>query len=113
MNMKVRITPTVREQVESWFPPATAAIVCRELAAADLPLVNNNGERVHLASIGHPLLGDAVYGMGLSTPASEFQHQTGSVAFDNFRLNSGELACPSWWADAWPDWQALPVQDEQ
>jgi WD40-like Beta Propeller Repeat len=50
--------------------------------------------------------GDAVYGMGLSTPASEFQHQTGSVAFDNFRLNSGELACPSWWSDSWPDWQA-------
>ena len=44
---------------------------------------------------------------------TEFQHQTGSVAFDNFRLNSGELACPSWWTDAWPDWQALPVQDEQ
>jgi TolB protein len=53
--------------------------------------------------------GDAVYGVGLSTPASEFQHQTGSVAFDNFRLNSGELACPSWWSDAWPDWQALPA----
>jgi len=57
------------------------------------------------------VLGDAVYGMGLSTPSSEFQHQTGRVAFDNFRLNSGELACPNWWSDAWPDWQAQPVED--
>jgi len=58
------------------------------------------------------VLGDAVYGMGLSTPASEFHQQTGSVAFDNFRLNSGELVCPSWWSDAWPDWQALPVRGD-
>jgi hypothetical protein len=27
----------------------------------------------------------------------------GSVAYDNFRLNSGELSCPSWWSDIWVD----------
>ncbi len=48
--------------------------------------------------------GSAVAGMGLSTPAAEFQHLTGTVAYDNFRLSSGELACPEWWSDFAGDW---------
>jgi hypothetical protein len=48
--MKVPVTPLVRAQAEKLFPAAgSAPIVCAELAAADLPLANNNGERVHLA----------------------------------------------------------------
>jgi hypothetical protein len=47
--------------------------------------------------------GSTVYGMSLSTPASSFNHQDGSVAYDNFRLNSGALTCPSWWQDYSPD----------
>ena len=45
-----------------------------------------------------------VYGMGLSSGASQWAHKDVSVAFDNFRLNSGPLSCPSWWSDSWPDW---------
>lgn len=26
------------------------------------------------------------------------------VAFDNFRVNSGTIACPTWWSDEAPDW---------
>jgi hypothetical protein len=36
-------------------------------------------------------------------PASEFLHLTGRVAFDDFRLTSGELTCPSWWSDSAAD----------
>jgi Tol biopolymer transport system component len=47
--------------------------------------------------------GSTVYGMSLSTPASSFAHLDGSVAYDNFRLSSGALSCPSWWQDYSPD----------
>ena len=39
----------------------------------------------------------------LYTPASEFQQRTGRVAFDDFRLDSGELTCPTWWSDSSAD----------
>jgi hypothetical protein len=47
--MKVAVTPRVRTQAEECFSPAEAAAVCADLAATDLPLIANNGERVHLA----------------------------------------------------------------
>ena len=47
--------------------------------------------------------GEGVIGTGLSVPADRFAHKTGSVAYDNFRFNSGELSCPSWWSDLAPD----------
>jgi len=28
--------------------------------------------------------------------------------YDNFRLNSGSLSCPSWWADNAPNWRPQP-----
>jgi hypothetical protein len=43
--------------------------------------------------------GEGIYGMGLSVQAQNFAHLDGSVAYDNFRLNSGALSCPSWWQD--------------
>jgi hypothetical protein len=55
--MKVAVTPLVRAQVEKKFSPADAARVCAELIDADLPLVNNDGERVHLAVL-HLAAGD-------------------------------------------------------
>ena len=55
--MQVTVTPLVRAQAEKTFPPAAAATVCAALAAADLPLINNNGERVHLAIL-HLAAGD-------------------------------------------------------
>jgi hypothetical protein len=55
--MKVPVTPLVRAQAEKIFSPADAATVCAALANADLPLINNNGERVHLALV-HLAAGD-------------------------------------------------------
>src|SRR4051812_32930694 len=55
--MKIPVTPLVRAQAEKIFPASSVATVCAELAAADLPLANNNGERVHLAVL-HLSAGD-------------------------------------------------------
>ena len=55
--MKVPVTSLVLAQTEKTFSPADAAAVCAELAAADLPLIANNGERVHLALL-HLAAGD-------------------------------------------------------
>jgi WD40-like Beta Propeller Repeat len=52
--------------------------------------------------------GEAVIGLGLFALAGQWAHQTASVAYDNFRLNSGGLICPSWWTDNAPNWEPLP-----
>ena len=35
-----------------------------------------------------------------------FPNTTVRVAYDNFRVNSGSISCPTWWTDSSPDWQA-------
>jgi len=52
--------------------------------------------------------GDAVLGLGLQTVPDQWAHQTVQVAYDNFRLNSGALSCPSRWRDNAPNWQPQP-----
>jgi hypothetical protein len=47
--------------------------------------------------------GEGVPQLEFSTQANTFGHQDGSVAFDNFRLSSGSLTCPSWWQDWAPN----------
>lgn len=47
--------------------------------------------------------GATVYGIGLWAQGASFTHQDGAVAFDDFRLSSGDLTCPSWWSDIWVD----------
>ena len=56
-----------------------------------------------LSAPGQP---DAVTpGLALSAN-QDFGHQEVKIAFDNFRISSGALSCPSWWDDSTPDWQA-------
>jgi hypothetical protein len=55
--------------------------------------------RLH-ASISGALL------VGLTAPGAEFAHVAAAATYDNFRLDSGELACPSWWSDFAGDWRA-------
>jgi hypothetical protein len=47
--------------------------------------------------------GEGIPQFGLSVQAWDFAHLDGSVAYDNFRLNSGALTCPSWWSDLFAD----------
>ncbi|MBI3414797.1 MAG: hypothetical protein HY043_05660 [Verrucomicrobia bacterium] len=55
--MSVQLTELVRQQVAKTFAPEAAALVIAELEAAELPLIANNGERVHLAIL-HLCQGD-------------------------------------------------------
>jgi Tol biopolymer transport system component len=52
---------------------------------------------------GPSAAGESVFGMGLTAPGDWYQGHAASVAFDNFRLNSGVLTCPSWWNDSGAD----------
>jgi TolB protein len=47
--------------------------------------------------------GEAIPQISLFAQAATFGHEDGSVAWDNFRINSGQLSCPIWWSDSWPD----------
>jgi len=47
--MKVGVSHRVHQTVTDAFPSNLVATVCDELATADFPLINNNGERVQLA----------------------------------------------------------------
>jgi hypothetical protein len=47
--------------------------------------------------------GEAIPQISLFAQAGTFGHEDGSVAWDNFRINSGTLTCASWWSDSWPD----------
>lgn len=47
--------------------------------------------------------GEAIPQISLFAQAATFGHEDGSVAWDNARVNSGVLSCPTWWNDSWPD----------
>ena len=42
---------------------------------------------------------------------SPFPYPSVTVAYDNFRISSGDISCPSWWDDDFPDWQAVAPAD--
>jgi Tol biopolymer transport system component len=107
--------PPYDEQITSWTSASFSA-VHSYATSGSFRLVRSGGTQFAYARTGASewqlILatpadpGAAVYGMGLWAPGDQFAHMDVSVAFDNFRVNSGELTCPSWWSDAWPDWQA-------
>jgi WD40-like Beta Propeller Repeat len=61
------------------------------------------GEPWNLFFTGRNQTGEGIPQLTFSASADNFAHQDGSVAYDNFRLNSGPLTCPSWWQDFAPD----------
>jgi len=73
-KMAVRAGAGAREAVTHWevlerYPGADGAPVA-SLIACRLETGRTHQIRVHLAAIGHPLIGDAVYGGGFKTKAS-------------------------------------------
>ena len=110
-----RWDPPYDEQYNSWANtnPFQSAQVSSTDASGAFRLVRTNGiltsyfrapsgswtQLLNAEATG----GTSVYGMGLSVQARDFAHLDGSVAYDNFRLNSGVLSCPSWWRDFAPD----------
>jgi hypothetical protein len=71
----------------------TAFAYVRDLSGADWrPLFSADGNA-----------GEAIPQISLFAQAATFGHEDGSVAWDNFWINSGQLSCPTWWSDSWPD----------
>jgi Tol biopolymer transport system component len=104
--------PPYDEQITSWTSYSFAA-VHSDATSGSFRLVRSGGAQyayartagsdwqLILATAADP--GADVYGMGLWAPGDQWAHKDVSVAFDNFRLNSGALTCPTWWNDSWPD----------
>jgi Tol biopolymer transport system component len=104
--------PPYDEQITSWTSYSFAAIHSDAMSGS-FRLVRSGGAQYAYERTGGSdwqlILatpadtGANVYGMGLWAPGDQWAHKDVSVAFDNFRLNSGVLTCPAWWADSWPD----------
>ena len=46
---------------------------------------------------------------GASSSMNRFSHQAVTIAWDNYRINSGAISCPTLsWEDDSPDWQVAP-----
>lgn len=107
--------PPYDEQISAWRggPDFANAVINSTATEGSFRLVRVGGtifayERTtgpdwNLVFSAPGVTGATVYGMGLWAPGWQFTHQDGSVAFDDFRLNSGDLSCPSWWSDIWVD----------
>jgi hypothetical protein len=59
-----------------------------------------------LIASGVRTLDNATLGLGASSFLDRFAHQAVDIAWDNFRINSGTISCPTWWDDSSPNWQA-------
>jgi dipeptidyl aminopeptidase/acylaminoacyl peptidase len=110
--------PPADEQYNAWTngPPFTNDVIDTTDTSGQFRLVRNNGimsayERASTTAdwtLVHSgvATGNTVAAMGLWAPGSSFAHEDGLVAYDNFRLNSGDFTCPSWWGDTAASWQA-------
>jgi Tol biopolymer transport system component len=72
---------------------STAYAYVRDVGAADWRLL--------FSADGNT--GEAIPQISLFAQAASFGHEDGSVAWDDVRINSGVLSCPTWWNDSWPD----------
>jgi hypothetical protein len=104
--------PPYNQQYNAWTNDSAGSFTTNDTSGT-LRLVRTNGvvsAYVKSASVPDWRLvtsgsapGSTVYGMGLWAPGDQFAHQDASVAYDNFRLSSGTVTCPSWWQDLAPD----------
>jgi hypothetical protein len=108
--------PFAGDRYTAFSDPAFTGVTTTDLAGS-FRLVRSGGVlNAYYRSVGGDWVqllsapaspGDAVIGLGLQAIAGQWAHQTARVAYDNFRLNSGTLSCPSWWRDNAPNWQPL------
>ena len=108
--------PFAGDRYTAFSDPLFNAIPTTDLAGSFRLVRAGNTLDAYYRSVGGPWvlllsapanLGDAVVGLALQAIADQWAHQTARVAYDNFRLNSGTLSCPTWWADKAPNWQPL------
>jgi Tol biopolymer transport system component len=100
------------EQYSVFFAPSFYAVPTADTSGS-LRMVRSGGTMIgyYLSSgtwvpiASGPASSNAgVLGFALSA-MQDLTDQPVKVAFDNFRLNSGNLECPTWWNESWPDAQ--------
>ena len=100
------------ERYGSWIDPSFAATGTTDQAGT-LRLVRTGGVVTASYRLGDtwvPLnTASRPEPMTMGVGAADFQTFSGlhvRVAYDDFRLTTGELTCQPWWRDAGPDWAA-------
>lgn len=94
------VAPTA---VSSPLTPAAGAFRVTREAGVVRTFLRGAGSEWTLVASGASNGAAVVLGPQLYVPGGEFQHLTGRVAFDDFRLSSGALSCPEWWNDSSAD----------
>lgn len=100
------------ERYSSWIDPSFAATDTGDVAGS-LRLTRTGGvvTASYLGGGGWTVLNSAARpeSMTAGVGAGDFQTFSGlhvRVGFDDFRIASGALTCPSWWRDSGADWAA-------
>jgi Tol biopolymer transport system component len=109
--------PFAGDRYTAFSDPVFNAVTTTDLAGSFRLVRSGSTLDAYYRSVGGPWVqllsapanpGNAVIGLALQAIAGQWAHQTATVAYDNFRLNSGTLSCPSWWRDNAPNWQPQP-----
>jgi Tol biopolymer transport system component len=103
------------EQYGAWLPPTFTSVPTSDLSGSlrlsRVGMTITSYYRSGIAWVpiasGTRTLDDTTIGLDMSSFMNRFAHQEVRVAWDNFRISSGQLTCPSWWADRTPDWQPI------
>jgi Tol biopolymer transport system component len=106
------------EQYSSWIPQAFVSQPTSDLAGT-LRLQREGSTAVvsYLSGANWVPIASGPTGtsptsitFGASSSMNRFSHQAVTIAWDNYRINSGTISCPTLsWEDDSPDWQAAPA----
>jgi hypothetical protein len=112
----IRESQTYGEQYTSWIPPASISQPTSDLAgtlrlqregSTAVSSYLNSANWVPIAS-GPTTTSPASITLGATSGMDRFSHQEVKIDWDNLRINSGTISCPSpWWEDDSPAWQAV------
>ena len=106
------------EQYSSWIPQAfTSQLTSDQAGTLRLQRQGSTAVVSYLSGTNWVPIASGPTGttpasitFGASSGMGRFSHQEVKIAWDNFRINSGSISCPSsWWEDDSPDWQAAPA----
>jgi hypothetical protein len=104
------------EQYGTWIPPTFSSVPTSDLSGSlRLTRVGTTITGYYRSGLtwapvasGTTTLDDATLGLKASSFMDRFAHQAVNIAWDNFRISSGTINCPTWWDDSAPDWQPVP-----
>jgi Tol biopolymer transport system component len=112
----IRESQAFGEQYSSWIPQSFNSLPTSDLAGT--LRVQREGSTavvsyltgatwVSIAS-GPTTTSPASITLGANSGMDRFAHEEVKIAWDNLRINSGSISCPTtWWEDDSPDWQAV------